>query len=223
VTVAELLDEARDFHALFTRQQVPDVACMRALSRYARRLAEKIVALDEACLATQATVDNATLLAAVDGRSGIPLPAHLFLLRPVYVVRTSDGVRVPVEITDHASRNTEGAWRFPAASIVNGKLYPLNLLDTLGTVYGANGWEEYDGLELMIVPLMDDLTGPTSVVALPDTCRDALVCNLALFMAGRTARTVSDLPLLPQQAMDAEAMAIATVAGSSNAGTWRIT
>jgi hypothetical protein len=220
VTVAEILNESRDFHASFTRQNVPDVPCMRALSRYVRRLAAKIADADEAALAVQETVDSADLLAAVTGRSGITLPAHLLLLRPVHVVRTEDGVRMPVDLVDHASRND--VKRFPAASLLGGKLYPLNLYDVMGTTYGEHGWEDYGDLELLLVPLYDDLTGPTDVIGLPDVCRDAMVCNLALFMAGRTARTVSDLPLLPAQAADAEATAITTLAGQSSTTTWRI-
>jgi hypothetical protein len=184
VTVAEILDESRDFHASFTKQNVPDVPCMRALSRYVRRLAEKVTQADEAALAVQETVSSADLL------------------------------------VDHASRND--AIRFPCASVLGQRLYPLNLYDIGGTSFGMHGWEDFDGMELLLVPLYDDLTLPTSVIGLPDACRDALVCNLALFMAGRTARTASDLPLLPAQAMDAEAMAIATLAGQSANSTWRI-
>ncbi len=222
MTVAEILDEARDFHGSFTKQNIPPVLCMRALSRYVRRLAEKITQVDEAALAVQETVDSADLQAAVTGRTGIALPAHLLLLAPVHAVRTDDGIRIPIELIDHASRNTEGAYRHPAASVMGQKLYPLNLMDVTGDSYGEHGWEDYDGLDLLLVPLYADLTLPSSVIGLPDVCRDALVCNLALFMAGRTARTVSDLPLLPAQAMDAETTAINTLAGQSSTSTWRI-
>lgn len=220
MTVAEIIDESRDFHASFTRQNIPDVACMRALSRYVRRLAGKITDADETALAVQETMDAADVASAVENRTGITLPAHLLLLRPVHVVRTDDGVRVPVDIVDHASRNAVDT--FPCASVLGGKLYPLNLQDVGGDTYGEHGWEDYGGLELLLVPLYDDLTGPTSVIGLPDVCRDALVTNLALFMAGRTARTVSDLPLLPAQATDAEAASVATLAGQSSTTTWRI-
>jgi hypothetical protein len=222
MTVAELIDESRDFHGSFTKQNIPDRACMRALSRYVRRLAEKVTALDEAALAVQETVDSADLLDAVTGRTGIVLPAHLLLLSPVYVVHTEGGYRVPVTLIDHASRNLEGAIRFPAASVMGQKLYPLNLMDVAGTVYGTHGWEDYGGLELLLVPLYADLTLPTSVIGLPNVCRDALVNNLALFMAGRRADTMRDLPTLPAQAQDAENTAVATLTGQSSTSTWRI-
>lgn len=222
MTVAELIDEARDFHPSLTKQSTPDVLCMRALSRYQRRIASKVTALDEDALATPVTVSGVNLLTAVADRTGIVLPAHLYLLNPVYAVHTDSGGRIEVEITDRATRNTEGAWRFPAAYVLNGTLYPLNLMDVLGTTYGTHGWEYYGGLELVLVPLYDDLTGPTDVLQIPDVCRDALVNNLALFMAGRSKGVLADLPLLTMQAADAETAAVTTLVGQSGTGTWRI-
>lgn len=221
VTVAELLDEARDFHPTFTRQNHPDPVVMRALSRYVRRLAAKITELDETALAEQATVDESTLLAAVTGRTGIALAAHLIVLRPIHAVREDDGVRIPVDLVDLATRN-QMRTGYPSVSLAGGKLYPLNLMDPLGDSYGEHGWEDYTGLEMLLVPLPDAFTGPTDTVTLPDTCRDAIVHNLALFMAGRSKAAFADLPALPTHAADAESMAISAVAGANDASTWRV-
>lgn len=220
MTVAELLDEARDFHPSFTRQNHPDPVVMRALSRYVQRLAARISETDEAALAEKATVSEATLLAAVTGRSGIALDAHLMVLRPIHAVREEDGIRVEVDLVDFATRNQVRTDR-PAASLAGGKLYPLNLMDVLGNSYGLHGWEDYTGLELLLVPLPDAFTGPTGTVTLPDACRSAIVHHLALFMAGR-GPVAASLPLLPAHAADAEAMALSSLAGANDASTWRI-
>jgi hypothetical protein len=221
VTVAELLDEARDFHPSFTRQNHPDPVVMRALSRYVRRMAAKITEIDETALAEPVEVDAATLLAAITGRTGIALDPHLMVLQPIHAVRELDGIRVPVDLVDLATRNQVRV-PYPAASLAGGKLYPLNLMDVAGDTYDAHGWEEYTGLELMMVPLPVAFTGPTDTVTLPDACMDAIVHHLALFMAGRGKGALAELPSLPTQVGDAEAMAISAVAGANDASTWRV-
>ena len=221
MTAADLIDEARDFHASFTKQQVPDRAALRALTRAVERIVQQVAAITPEALAETHDVVQADVLTAVAARAGIALPDHVLLLKPVRAVLANSGVRVKVDTPDHATSHTWGAVKFPSATLLGGKLHPLNLAD-LNTSGTEHGWEAYDGLEVRMVRVPAELALPTDVVPLPSVCRPALVMAVALFMAGRTSNTVRDLPLLPAQATDAEAAAVAALAGTDSASTWRI-
>ena len=218
---SDLLDEARDFHASFTKQQVPDRAALRALTRAVERIVQQVAAITPEALAEVVDVPQALVATAASTRTGIALGDHVLLLKPVRAVLANSGVRVKVDTPDHATSHTWGVVKFPSATLLGGKLYPLNLAD-LNTNSTEHGWDAYDGLEVRMVPVPAELSLPTDTVPLPAVCRPALVMAVALFMAGRTSNTARDLPLLPAQATDAEAAAVAALAGTDSASTWRV-
>lgn len=223
MTAAEVIEEARDHHGSFDRARVPERVALRALSRLVRRLAEKVTAQSEDALAVPHEIDQATLLAAVESRAGLALPQHLLLLGNPFTWRSDRPGMIPVELTDYAGAYQGGIERFPAVVLQGGKLFPVNLKDVpcLGDV--RSGWEDYQGLKLTLVPLPADLDLPGDTVGLPDVAKDALVLNLAVFMAGRSgAAVVKDLPMLAAMAQDAETAAVNTLAAMESTTHWQI-
>lgn len=220
---AEVIEEARDHHGSFDPQRIPPKVALRALSRLSRRLAEKVVALSEDALAVPHEIDRSTLLDAVENRTGITLPPHLLVLNELYTWRSDRNGLEPVEMVAYSVRYQAGVECFPAVALQGGLLYPVNLLDApracLGTLHG---WENYQGIKLDLVPLPAELVALTDTVGLPDAAKDALVLNLAVFMAGRSGAVLKDLPALPAQAQDAETTAVNTLAAMDTTTRWTI-
>ncbi|HYF53857.1 MAG TPA: hypothetical protein VEA41_06330, partial [Salinarimonas sp.] len=88
-----------------------------------------------------------------------------------------------------------------------------------GDTTGLHGWEDYDGLKLLVVPVPAALTNTDSAISLPDAAHDALVVGLALNMA-RSLGKLRDLPGLPDEAKDAEDAAITALGTQDTTQTW---
>lgn len=219
---ADIVDQARDYHATFTPGNVPDKAALRALSRYQRRLAEKIASQGDDALAVPVLVERADVLDALASGEGIPLPAHIRMMRTINTwTLSTPASEVPVTAVAFDQWADRGSAHHPAVSIYGGRLYPLSLSALVPN--SRTGWEDLaGGLRLIIVPLPAQLTALDDELSLPDVAQDALVTNLALWMAGRTSAAVRDLPLLPQQAMDAEAMAVDALASQDSVNLWTV-
>lgn len=222
---AEVVEEARDHHGSFDPQRIPPRVALRALSRLTRRMAEKVTALSEDALAEPQEIDRDTLLAAVVGRTGIALQAHLLVVGDLYTWRSDRAGLEVVEMVDYSGRFQKGLEQFPAVVLKGRLLYPINLQDApLAGFSSRHGWEDYQGIKLDLVPLPADLGALGDTVGLPDTAKDALVLNLALFMAGRSgAGVVKDLPLLALMAQDAEGAAVNTLASMDTTTRWTVT
>lgn len=221
----EVINEARDHHGSFDPQRTPPRVALRALSRLARRLAEKVTAMSEDALAEPIEIDRDTLLAAVVGRTGIALPAHLLVVGDLYTWRSDRAGLEEVEMVDYSGRFQKGLEQFPAVVLKGGMLYPVNLQDApLACLTTRHGWEDYQGIKLDLVPLPADMETLEDAVGLPDLAKDSLVLSLALFMAGRSgAGVVKDLPLLASMAQDAEAAAVNTLASMDTTTRWTVT
>jgi hypothetical protein len=219
VTADDVLDSARDYHASFTRGTIPDKAALRALSRYQRRLAEKVASQGDDALAVPVLIEQADVADALVSGEGIPLPAHLRVMRTINTWHANPLAEVPVTAVAFDQWSDRGSAHHPAVSIYGGRLYPLSLSSLVPN--SRTGWEDFaGGLRLIIVPLPVELTALDDALTLPDVAQDALVTNLALWMAGRTSAAVRDLPLLPQHALDAEAMAVDALASQDSANLW---
>lgn len=237
MTADEILDEARDHHPSFNTRNVPPKAALRALSRYVQYLTGRVLEMGEDALAEPVLVTREDLVDAVEGRTGITLPPHMGVMRSIHTWKGADtpsgilsltpgqpGMLIPVKSVDYAHRYSIGAHHFPAVSVFGQKLYPLNLMDAISYTYTKHGWEDYMGLQIVLVPMPAQLTALSDEVQIPEVARPALVMHLAVWMAGRQgAAVVKDLPLLPQQALEAEGMAIRTLAGQDSAVAWHIT
>jgi len=226
VTAADVVDQARDFHFSFDPHRVPEKAAVRQLSRYQRRLAEKVTAISEDALAVPVAFSKEEVDAAVVagvGGPGLAMPDHVLLLE-VSTVSFGEMTRIPIHLVTYANR-AEAGHRWPGAYILRGRIYPAHWgevrgFEIKGDTQVAHGWENYNGLVVTLVPLPPNLTGRESMIDLPATTEDALVTNLALWMAQRLGM---NMPTLQQQAMDAEQAAITALATQDTTSTWTIT
>jgi hypothetical protein len=224
-TAAEIVSQSRGFHYTFDPHNVPEPEAVSHLSRLQIRLAQRVTAMSEDALAVPMTfakplVDDAAV-AGIMGE-GLALPDHIQIL----TVTTSHvgGDRIlPVEMLTYANRH-EARYRWPAVVVMRGKLYPVNRSEIAGymlkgDVPAESGWELLDGLGVVLVPLPPQLTGPDSMITLPDLTHDALVTNLALFMAQRLNL---NWPTLHDQAMKAEEVAVYALADQDSTSTWTV-
>jgi hypothetical protein len=228
LVAAAVVDQARDFHHSFDPHRVPEKAAIRQLSRYQARLASKVTTISEDALAVPvrfAKEEVDTAAAAGVGGPGLALPDHILILA-VGTAHVSGGRQGPVHLVNYANHRVEAAHLWPAAYLLRGVLYPANRHEVRGYVIKGDvptpehGWEELDGIVVTLVPLPPDLTDKESLIGLPGSTQDALVTNLALWMAQRVGL---NWPTLQQQAMDAEAAAVAALATQDTTSTWTIT
>lgn len=210
IKVAEIIDQARDFHPSFDDRACPDKACMRQVSRAERRIVEKVTALNEMALAEEVVFRN--LETAL--MRGLELPDHTLLLDLVY---EQGGVTRPVTLVTYADRVTEGLRRFPSAYLLGGKMYPTNR-----TLYGETntGWEEADLIRAVLVKLPPQFTTLRETIHLPEVAHDALVANLAHWMALRVG--LPETNLLYGQAQEAENLLVQTLADKGSTSTWTV-
>lgn len=239
VKAGELVDQARDTHPGFDRSSIPDKGALRALGRLQRRLAEKVVLLSEEALArpVRFTRDevNVALLAGPQGE-GLPLGEQLFVLRAAtrYLDAREGDPGVPVSLVAYSMNTSDMVYRWPAAYIAGQRLYPIpNPYNGAGRYYSERvaattvpglqetGWAGYDGLDVLAVPVPPQLASLDSILTLPSVTHDALVENLALWMANRKG-VIRDLPDLPRIAKEAEEAAVQALAGQDRSSTWMI-
>lgn len=210
ITVAEIIDEARDFHPSFDDRALPDRACMRQVSRAERRIVEKVTSLNEQALAEEVVFRN--LETAL--MRGLELPDHTLLLDVAY---ESAGVTRPVSLVAYSDRFTEGLRRFPSGYLVGSKFYPTNRTLTGET---NTGWETADLIRAVMVKLPPRYTSLKQTIHLPEVAHDALVANLAHWMALRVG--LPETNLLYGQSQEAENVLVQNLAERGSTSTWTV-
>lgn len=162
--VREIISAARDLHPSFDEQQTPNASALRYLSRYAGELHGKIAAIDRDILR-----EDVTLAVPDPFEDGIELPAN----RQVIELATDGGA--PIAVIAALTRNDFNAPR-PAAWQVGNRLYLSG---------NAAGWRDVTTISIAHVPAAVRLTQLTDTLEIPDAAENAVVSNLALFMAMR--------------------------------------
>lgn len=208
ITVAEVINAARDLSELFDEDLVPSQTAMRYLSRYAHGLWERIVDVDpkrfEVC-------DN--LLIADYFATDPPTP---FTLNPAlqYHGRKAykDGTLVETEfaIVDPAEQVYPSIW--PSGYIKEG--------DQLCLIGVERDWTAWTHVRVGYVPLFTDLADHTSNFdPLPDHARSTLEAACALFMARRvqSRKGAPSLADFRADARDAEDSFLRTIANQKTA------
>lgn len=228
ILASVVVDQARDYHPGFDPRSTPDKAALRALSRYQRRLAQKVTEVNEEALATtlsfSKTLVDAAALAGITG-AGLVIPDHILILGAFTKKVLDPSRRFRVDLIPYANLGMEALRRFPSAFLIRQVLHPVNSYESgsmviKGSASATHGWEDLDGIDLLIVLTPPALTTMASEISLPDTVEDALVTNLALFMARRKPGALRDLPDLKQDALDAELSAISTLGGQDSTSHW---
>lgn len=209
----DLIEAARDYHADFFKNDFPNRVLLRQLAMLEKRIAQQVTALDEEALATSKSFVKAYVDTALATGKGIILPPHFLVLDAVY--RGSDG-RKPIIFLTYRQRHESS--HFPAATILGQKLVPVDLRDGGSS---TSGWENMTELLVRYVPIPAALESLDQELTLPDLAEEALVKNLALFMAIR-GNILPELPGLVEEASEAEQTCIATLAGQDMTTTWTV-
>lgn len=210
VTVADIIDQARDFNRSFDRGTFPERVLMRQLSRAEKRIVQKTVALSELALAEVVTFRSLDLALM----RGLDLPQHVFLAE---VSLDRNGVLYPVSLVAYTDRFTEGLRRFPAAYLIGNRLYPINRTEAgeLNT-----GWDDVSLIKVVLVKSPVPHASASEVISLPDIAEDALVSNLAHWMAMRVG--LPETNILYGQAQEAENTLVQTLVGRGESSPWQV-
>lgn len=197
-----VIDAARDRHAAFDRQRHPNKMLLRFLSRYARQLHGKLVALDPDAVRVETTAN----LPLADFDAGIALPANTVYVAEVAASYPAPSTLPPLPI-DLIQSDERDAWNRPRAVAwqVGDKLY-------LGGT--ADAWTAFGQIAISSVQLPVALVALTDAIALPDAAESACVEAVAEFMAKREAQEGNDkiaLAVFGEDAAKAEGAYLAVV------------
>ena len=211
---ASIIDEARDFHELFSQyDQLPDTMLARELGRLATRMAKQVTNLNPDSLATAYEFDAADIAAALAAGGALALPDH-FLVLDGYVTQTSATGKFPFTLV----RRYDSFVDFPSGYLMGQKLYLSDLRNAGGT---EHGWAPYETIVLRLVQKPAPILALEDEIDFPDIARDALLLNLALWMGGRR-RVLNELPHLPPQAEDEWKTTVNMLATRDSTTTWAV-
>lgn len=177
ITAQSVLDHARDLHPVLAPVHTPEPLAWRQLSRQQEDLWQDITRIVPALFAQQATM-------------AFPVPAGFAAGWPLATV-IPDGQykdildlevvwpnprRKPTRVTFVPFEQRDLHHRLPAVTLRDGTLYPLG---------SENDWQSVQSLTLTYTPLPQDITTGSSVLQLPDDCRECMASMLAAFFARR--------------------------------------
>jgi hypothetical protein len=189
VTAEEIIEEAREIHPAFTEQQNPDTTLLRFLNRYQDRLRGKVKLRNPSVLAVELEIS----LPLPDFTKGKALPLYDLLL--VGEAHARQDSRADFFIVPYEKRIDPDLW--PSGYVRGQTLYLTAVPDA---------WSDFTRILLPYVPVAQPLTDLDSEFSLPPTARNALVDNLALFMATRT-RNAEGMPALDRDRIRQDAVA----------------
>lgn len=221
ILCSEAVDEARDFHEAFHPRHVPDKACRRALTRYARDFVSRLAQRDSQALANKKTFTASDLTTALSSGDGMAMPDFVLILDGAEALPDDSTLPDPAYHVSLHQQYTLAATVFPAFHVTDGKVYPVDLRKMVdsGTLHG---WEDYASLSLWYVPLPAQLTTNASTLDLPECVRPALVTNLALWMANRTPAAADIRRTVADQAALAEETAMVALQSQTRLKRWVI-
>lgn len=181
----EIIEQARDYHPLFSPQNVPELGAMKALARIESQLAGAVVQENPEALA--AWYEISALPA--NWEDGIVLPDNLIVLGADVIYADRAPRRLEVSVVSPNQSLTQ-PHLYPSVYVMGGRLYLTDIRQWFGT---EHGWEDLVTLRIRYVPEVADITTPSQNITLPDTAVSALVANLALWMADRTQAPLATL------------------------------
>lgn len=179
LVVRDLIRSARDEHSTFDDRRHPDRLLVRRLSTYQRRLVSKIITLNPTILIQVLEQD----FPLPDFAAGVTLPDHKYPAGVEAEMVPSEsgggasggGLREPkfqVELIPWQAR-----FRWHLGAFIRG-----NVLFLTGT---ERDWVGFIKLRFYYMPEVEELTGPSSVLVVPNAAEPCLVAYLASVMAQR--------------------------------------
>lgn len=211
--VQEIIDQARDFHAQFNVQSIPDMPALKALERLQSQFLQAVIAESPDALSQWFVVNGLP----ADWETGIALPEHLLVLGGDCHLAANGGLldertwEVTMVSPGHSLTHPE---YWPTAYVMDGRLFLTDVRKWYGT---EHGWEDLLVLRVRYVPTPDPLAKLESLLSLPDSAEPALVANLALWMADRVG---VNLPTLREQANSSGAGWLSYMINSGSGRTW---
>lgn len=208
-TAETVIENARDYHASFSRQKVPDLGALRSLERLQQQLAQAVVEANPEAIATWYEI-----ALPEDWEDGVAIPANLGVLgvESVYDEDGSNKIEWEVSILSPNQTLTQ-PHMYPSVYVTGSTLHLTDMRRWYGDL---SGWEELTTLRVRYVPAMTTLASLGSLLTLPDSAASALEPLLALWMANRTG---TPLPGLVSEAGAAAASWVSHM-GSLAAQTW---
>jgi hypothetical protein len=212
MTAEEIIEQARDYSPLFTRQAIPDVAALKALSRIQMQLHAAVT------MESPEFFSGYTEITLPAGwQDGVTLPQGVV---PTGVEVTYSDLlpgQAGAEIHLVSPKQVDNlAHLYPSAYVLDNKLYLTDVRRWFGDV---SGWDDVAKLRIRHVKAIPPMTRLRATLALPDTAEPALVANLALWMSDRLGVR---LPTLRDQAADGSAMWVAGVLATGPTRTWMV-
>ena len=174
ITVQEVIDEARDTHSAFSRQQTGITAALRFLERWQRRVAGEIARLKPDAV----HVEEIIALPVADITTGETITENYRIHGGKVEYTTATIEPAKLTIVPYARRLRYSYLpRCPAVYI-----RANNTVFLLGT---EQAWTDYSQIVLDLFPVPGALADPASNLSLPGDPHDAAVAALAGFMAQR--------------------------------------
>jgi len=170
VTVAEIIQGARDHHASLDPHAHPDSIFIRWIDRYHKRLVGKVIQInpDQICLFQTITLPLSDFDA---GEAAVA--AHHYLSGKAFFRNTTDlWDRLEKIRWESRGRHVHA----PVYSIVN---------DTIRLHGVAADWTQYSSLELRYIPQTTILDDDTDPIILPDAALDCMTLGAAHFAMRR--------------------------------------
>ena len=169
-TAADVIQEFRDQHSVFSPEQTPDIVAIRHLARYTRELHARLVEKDSSLYATRQQVS----MPLADFEAGIPLPDSVQLLGGTIIWIRPQDTTEPLQIVPWRNRQTPNV--YSSAFRLGGALYLCG---------SASSWENAARIDLYYVPEPVLPATYTDAVPLPDAAKTACIYNLAAWAARR--------------------------------------
>lgn len=170
VTVADIIEGARDYHAALDPYTHPDKVAIRWLDRYHKQLVLKVAQINPDELAL--FQDVSLPLADFDAGEATN-DAHQYLSgKAFFQGQTNLWDRLEKLPWESRGRRIH----HPAYSIINATI----------RLHGvAADWTQYDSLEIRYIPMTVDLSDGADLIVLPDTAEIPMTAGCAYFLLRR--------------------------------------
>jgi hypothetical protein len=187
MTVAEIIEDARDFHEAFSPDLHPDTMLMRVVNRTEASFFDKVSQIAEGALATDVVFDASDLSTALAG-SALTMPAYRSV-NPLAILVRQEGM-FPISFMQDES---SGGGQRGLLRLVGRSLYlvqPTALQAEMTASFQSELQQQsifYEalGLRVTYVPTATAVTALSDSLTAPDDAKRFFVGALVKFMLGR--------------------------------------
>lgn len=210
MTVAEIIEEARELHSGFAREFHPDSTLMRFISTKQRVILGEILKLNSNYLNTEEAIDISVMDEAA-WKAGHTLAGVPRLIKTADIVFDNGETAVATRVSLEQKHDA----RFFPSFYVTGQ-----------TIRFCHKFEDWRDVALMNVNYVPDAAALTTVqdsLVLADYAKDALVWATGLFMANRPSPEPVDKAFFAQMAKDSLAALLSSIAHDDMGEVWHVT